>query len=298
MTEAAQLIDALNTTFGRHKDYRASHAKGIAVAGRFVPALADPAANIPLLHAEQPVVARFSIGGGKPGISDKSPTVRGIGLTIGSGPDLWTLALISAPVFFANSAQQFVDFLAARVPDPKTGAPNPEKVKAFNIANPNTLPHQEYLKSTSPCRCYSTERFHSAHAYRFSVADNLVAARVLLEPATGRVGLTEDERAGLPDDFLGHALQTTLEAGPASWTLKLVIANAGDERSDPTAPWTGENQELSLGTIRIEEIDSREGSLSRVFDPAHLPQMVGAPEDLVFPLRSSACAESKARRSG
>lgn len=120
-SQAESLIDALNATFGHHKGYRASHAKGMRVCGRFLPALSGPGVMVPHLQAEHPVSARFSIGGGKPGISDKSLTVRGVGLRIGAGAGSWTLALISAPVFFANSAEQFRAFLEARRPDPALG---------------------------------------------------------------------------------------------------------------------------------------------------------------------------------
>lgn len=147
---AESLIDALNTIFGRHEGYRASHAKGLGVKGVFIPTDTPGDIKVPLLHNRQTVKARFSVGGGKPGISDKSPTVRGIGLRIGDGDGSWGLTMISAPVFFANSAEQFRAFLAARQPDPVLGGPNPERVKAFNAANPNTLPHQHYLAPAKP----------------------------------------------------------------------------------------------------------------------------------------------------
>jgi len=297
MTQATKLIDALNGTFGRHKSFRASHAKGFAVIGRFIPAQTNEGVQIPLLQSEQPVAARFSVGGGKPAISDKSPTVRGIGLMIGGASEVWSLALISAPVFFANSAQQFVDFLAARAPDPEIGGPDPEKVKDFNTANPNTVPHQEYLKSTSPCRCYSTERYHSGHAYGFTIDNASVAARLVLEPTAGRTGLTPEELAVFPDDFLRDAMTLKLADGPVRWVLKLIVANAADEARDPTVPWDGEHREIVLGTIEIENLDDSKESQLRVFDPAHLAKGVDAPGDKVFALRSAAYAESRLRRT-
>ncbi|MCV0425194.1 MAG: catalase [Roseibium sp.] len=297
MTQAEKLIDALNGTFGRHKGYRASHAKGFAATGRFLPASPRAAVEIPLLRSEQPVFARFSVGGGKPAISDKSPTVRGVGLTIGSEVEIWSMALISAPVFFANSGQQLREFLAARVPDPEIGGPNPEKVKAFNAANPNTVPHQEYLKATAPCRCYSTENYHSGHAYGFTLGTPPVDARLLLEPEAGRTGLTDEELADVPDDYLHSAMLATLSDGPARWILKLLVANTKDELLDPTVPWVGKHREVSLGTVEIKELDAGNIHQARVFDPACIPAGVDAPKDEVFPLRSAAYAVSKSRRS-
>ncbi|AUQ55116.1 catalase [Phaeobacter inhibens] len=297
MSQAIELIDALNGTFGRHSGARASHAKGFSARGRFIPAAVGPETDIPLLAEEQPIVARFSVGGGKPGISDKSPTVRGIGLEIGKGAGAWAMALISNPVFFANSAEQFKAFLAARVADPATGGPDPEKVKAFNEANPNTVPHQSYLKSVAPCRCYSAEQYHSGHAYHFGTGEGVLAARILLEPEGGRHGLTDEEKKDLPDDFLYDRLLRELSNRPARWTLKLVVANDADDISDPTVPWDGVHGELILGTVQIELPDDRAESVAKVFDPSHLPEGVAEPRDNVFALRSPAYAVSVARRS-
>jgi len=291
--QAETLIDALNTTFGRHMGCRASHAKGVQVRGRFLPAMPVGEVAVPHLLVEHPVAARFSIGGGKPGISDKSPTVRGIGIRIGTGEGSWALALISAPVFFANSAEQFKAFLAARQPDPDLGGPNPERVKAFNEANPNTLPHQQYLASTTPCQSYTTERYHSGHAYGFDGAQTVVG-RLVMAPEQGRHGLSEAEMASTPDDFLANALAASLAARPARWTLKIIIANDADETGDPTEPWDGAHDEIVLGTIEITDLAPEDPH--EVFDPAAMPKGVHAPQDAVFGLRSAAYAVSYARR--
>ncbi|MEP3296124.1 catalase [Tateyamaria sp.] len=292
--QATALIDALNYTFGRHSGARASHAKGINVRGAFTPATDAAAIVIPALQHPQPVHARFSIGGGKPSISDKSPTVRGFGLEIGNGPESWRLALISAPVFFANSAEQFRAFLAARKPDPEIGGPNPERVKAFNAANPNTMPHQLFLAETPPCRCYSSERYHSGHAYRFGSKAE-VFARLMLEPEAGRVGLSVAENDAASDNFLADQLEQTLSVGEARWTLKLIHANPEDNTQDPTAPWIGSHDETPLGTIAIRSLSATGDD--KVFDPSVFPNGISAPNDAVFALRNPAYAESYKRRA-
>ncbi|MEP1519700.1 catalase [Ascidiaceihabitans sp.] len=293
-SQATTLIDALNDTFGSHSGVRASHAKGINVRGSFSPAVETGEIVIPALQHPQPLTARFSIGGGKPGISDKSPTVRGMGLSIGTDKYSWRLAMISAPVFFANSAEQFRAFLAARKPDPDIGGPDPERVKAFNANNPNTLPHQKHLAETAPCRCYTTERYHSGHAYRFG-AKAAVFARLLLEPVSGRHGLTQAEMGARSDSFLADQLEQTLGMGAARWDLKLIHANAQDNTQDPTEPWSSPHSETLLGTIAIEAVSVSGDDM--VYDPAVLPEGVSAPTDAVFTLRSPAYSESYYRRA-
>lgn len=62
-------------------------------------------------------------------------------MAIGDLADTRTKDLISASVFFANLVQQFVEFLAARVPDPETGAADADEEQSFNAVNPNTVLH-------------------------------------------------------------------------------------------------------------------------------------------------------------
>lgn len=291
------LINALNGTFGRHKAARASHAKGLSVSGQFVPGGDAAALGIPLLKGEAlPVVARFSIGGGNPGVSDKSRSVRGLGFTIQGADEAWSLALVSAPVFFASSLEQFVAFLEARKPDPAKGGPNPDAVAAFNAANPNTMPHQKHLKETSPTRSYGTEVYHSCHSFLVQTAEGAKAGRLRLEPETGRLGLTEEEEQSFSDQFLGDELETRLGEGPIRWALVVDLAQAGDALDDPTAPWQAPKETLTLGTLVINEFADADEN-ARVYDPLTLPQGVEPSDDPVLLARSKAYSVSYARRS-
>ena len=86
-----------------------------------------------------PVMARFSVGGGNPKASYKGRSVRGLALQFNlPNSESWLMANVSAPVFFFAKPEQFAPFLLARTPDPATGKPDPEKLKAFNEANPET----------------------------------------------------------------------------------------------------------------------------------------------------------------
>ncbi|WP_350333243.1 catalase family peroxidase [Coralliovum pocilloporae] len=292
-----RLIGALNGTFGTHKGCRASHAKGLSVSGTFVPGGDVDRMDIPMLHGDpMPVSARFSIGGGNPGVSDKSRSVRGMGLTIGGKDENWSLALISAPVFFASSLEQFVAFLEARRPVPELGGPDPERVAAFNAVNPNTVPHQAYVKETSPTRSYGTEVYHSCHAFFATIAGAARAGRFRLEPATGRLSLSADEEASFPDQFLGDELANRLTDGPVGWTLMLDLAHSDDPLDDPTAPWQGNGESLTLGTILISRIADL-AEERRVYDPLVLPNGIAPSADPVLLARSEAYSLSYERRS-
>lgn len=125
-----ELVDGLNHVFGKHDGKRASHAKGFCAQGEFV---SDRQARqfvdgALFSEARVPAVLRFSVGGGNPSLSDKSRSVRGLSLRIGGKTDTYDLLLISESAFFAATPASFLSFLEARVADPATQKPDPEKI--------------------------------------------------------------------------------------------------------------------------------------------------------------------------
>nr|WP_139260324.1 catalase [Duganella sacchari] len=103
----AALVDALNGTFGKHAGKRASHAKGFCARGDFIPAAkAAQFAHSPFFaQSKVDALLRFSIGGGNPGVSDKSRSVRGLSMRLTGGGETYDLLLISEPVAFTFYAQ-------------------------------------------------------------------------------------------------------------------------------------------------------------------------------------------------
>lgn len=168
-----QFVDALNGVFGVHPGARASHAKGVCVAGEFVPSGAAAAFTVAahLQRQRSTVIGRFSVGGGNPRASDKAKTVRGLALRFEFGAGRTTdLVMISAPVFFVAKAEHFIGFMEARRPDPATGKPDPERIRAFNDAHPDTRPQIEYLSRTAVPASYGTTAYWAVNAFKFTGA--------------------------------------------------------------------------------------------------------------------------------
>ena len=297
-------INALNGVFGRHAKERGSHAKGFCAAGQFTPSEDGKGLSTTPLFGSgtMPVTARFSIGGGNPKASDKSRSVRGLGVRfhIPNDEEL-DLVMISAPVFFAATPKQFVEFLKARTADPATGQKDPAKIKAFNQANPNVMPHVNYLSNTPPPASYATTPYFSAHAFLFDTdkADQ-VAARWIVEPVGGFQGLTEAEEETFADSFLESELRERLASGAAEWEIHLQIAEAGDPLDDPTAEWPHERRRVNVGRLSIDRLIEKgaDGDCTGfVYDPNNLPTGVGATDDPILAIRSPAYAVSFSRRS-
>jgi catalase len=129
------LVDALNGLFGKHAGERAAHTKGICLTGRFTPSAEAPKLSKAAHFAKEvPIRARFSLGGGDPNAPDNAQdNVRGLAVSFDLGNGANTdLVTISAPVFFANTPELFVEFLKTVASGDK------DKLNAFFAAHPES----------------------------------------------------------------------------------------------------------------------------------------------------------------
>src|SRR5437879_5081938 len=133
------MIEALEGTFGVHPGQRRNHIKGTCAAGEFVGTTDAGALSRSALFSGKtiPVVARFSLGGGSPEVPDAAPAPRGMALEFHlPGGALQHITMINVPIFAAASPASFRDALLAAKPDPKTGQPDPQKLKAYAPTHP------------------------------------------------------------------------------------------------------------------------------------------------------------------
>lgn len=297
-----KMLDAFAGVFGDTKA-RASGAKGQCVTGTFTPApTAASLTRAVTFRQPMPVLARFSMGGGNPRVSDATKAaVRGLAMRIGTAAGATTeFVTISAPIFFAKSPEQMLGYLQARAlgPDKKM---DPDKVKAFSEANPETTQQAKWLNSRPVPASYVGVTYFAVHGYTFTNAEGRTqVAKLKFEPIGGEAGLSDDEAKAKPADFLVEELTGRLSKGaPAGFRVLAILAQPGDATSNPTVTWTDEEKRptVELGTIAIKAIESNAACDASYFDPANLADGIGAPvDDPMFMPRKPAYAESLKRR--
>lgn len=295
---AVAMVDALNNTFGKHAGKRASHAKGFCAAGTFTPDVgASRFANSELFKADTAAaVVRFSVGGGNPGVSDKSRTVRGMGLKLTAGGEHWDLVLVSEPVFFAATPESFVSFLEARVADPVTKKPNPANVAAHNEKFPDGKLQPALLASHGAPSSYAHTPYFSNNAFVFHNADGeQVTARLVVEPVQGTKYLTEEEEANFPDNFLEAELSARLEVEEVKFVIHALLPAPGDSLTDPSQQWRGE-EKITLGTLRVNGMAPVEACDNLVFSPFNLPASITPSADPILASRDKPYGISFERR--
>lgn len=295
-------VNALEGLAGPQPGFRRSGAKGICASGHFV----GHAAGRELSRAsvfkgdKVPVVARFSVGGGSPKASDKGRSVRGLALQFQlPGGEQWQMANISAPVFFVSRPEQFAPFVQARTADPATGKPNPEKLMAFNAANPDTLRQAAYLAQAPVPASYGTVNYWGVNAFEFESAPGKSRfVRWQFVPEAGTLGLTEDQLKSMGDEFLASELRERVAKAPVSFDFRLQLAEAGDNLTDPTLVWPETRTTVSAGKLVIDKVAEGMGGAcdAMTFNPMVLPAGIKPSADPVLNARAAPYALSLGRR--
>jgi catalase len=296
-----KLVDALEGVFGKQAARR-SGAKGVCASGFFVGTPDGRALTSSAIFSgeEIPVIARFSVGGGNPKASDKGKTVRGLALKF-NGPrgESWETANISAPVFFANSPENFVKFLEARRPDPATGRPDPVKVKAFNDSHPDAKPQIDWLAKAPVPASYATVNYWGANAFEFiTPANKKVFGKWMFEAASGQKGLSDDELKQLGDDFLADELRKRAADKSIAFNFNVQIAEQGDVVNDATVPLPANRKVVTAGRLVIDKVEAGPGGACDkiTYNPLVLPKGVGPSADPTLVARPASYGISLSRR--
>ncbi len=298
-TSPTELVDALNGVFGKHKA-RASGAKGVCIAGQLeASSSAATLTQAALFQADKrtPIIGRFSVGGGNPKAPDNAKSVRGIAVRASDGNERLEWVFISAPQFFAQTPEQFVSFLKARVPDPATGKANPDVVAAYSKANPATTKQSAYLNSQPVPASYGALPYWSTNAFIATNARGKTQAlRWRFEPVAGRLGLTDDEAKAKGGDFLRAELAERLTKGPVVFNVIAQLAQPSDQLTDPTEPWPADREEVNMGRLVIDRVTDQACD-TETFLPTALPAGLAPSADPILNARPTAYVESLDRRT-
>jgi catalase len=297
----ARFVDEFERVNGIYSGFRRNHAKGVCVRGFFESngQGARLSKAVVFQSGRVPVIGRFSLGGGDPRATDELSTVRGLGLqfTLRDG-EQWRTAMINLPVFPFKDPQAFYDNLVASQPDPNTHRPDPAKGAAFFASHPETARAIAIIKSHAPSSGFDNAAYYSLNAFRFVNADGATSyVRWTLAPVQAYEagsGTSQDK------NFLFDALIASIEQHPLQWHLVMTVAQPGDPTDDATIPWPEGREQLEVGTLTLDSVESEETSPARDinFDPLVLPVGMAPSNDPLLSARSAIYSQSFTRRAG
>jgi catalase len=299
----ARFTDAFEYVDGIHSGFRRNHAKGVGVSGFFESngngvRLSDAVVFRP---GRVSVIGRFSLGGGQPDVADRPDAVRGLGLQF-SLPDgeLWRTAMVNLPVFPVRMPEAFYELLIASKPDPSTSKPDPAKINAFLARHPETVKALAVIKSQPVSSGFGNSTFHGLNAFRFiNSAGGSIPVRWLMTPMqpfeAASTGATPQGKNSLFD-----ALIAAIQRQPLQWRLIVIIGQPGDPTNDASIAWPADRQQVDVGTLTLDRVESDETSAATDinFDPLVLPAGIASSDDPLLSARSAVYSQSFTRRAG
>lgn len=302
--EASTVVAAIEGAFGVTPGERRNHVKGVCAVGEFIGSKDAAVYSRSALFSGKPVpvIARFSLGGGNPKAPDTAKSVRGMALQFKlPGGQLHQMAMLNTPIFGAARPQTFLDLMQALQPDPATGKPDPEKMKAFRASHPDAAAQGQYLAANNPPASYASSTYWGIHTFKFAnkkKQETLVRWRFV--PQDGEKRLSDDELKTAGANFLEQTLISRTQHGPVRWDMLLTIGQPGDPQDNPTLAWPDGRKEMKVGTLTISSAMPQKGAECEAinFDPLVMADGIAATNDPVLQFRSQAYAVSFAKRLG
>lgn len=299
---AGQVVKALEDTFGVHAGERRNHVKGICAVGEFTgsPEIARYSRSALFTGQAVPVVARFSVAGGNPHAPDTAKSPRGMALEFQLAQGhLHHMTMINTPIFGAASPQTFLDLTVATRPDPQTGKPAPDKIKAFQASHPDNRDQAQFLETHNPPVSYANSAYFGIHTFRFIGPDNKTTlVRWQFIPQDGEKRLSDQELKSAGPDFLAPALIRRTQQGPVRWDMVVAIGEPGDPQDNPTLAWPPERRKIKAGVLTISAAMPQKGARCEKinYDPLVMSDGIAPTNDPVLLFRSPSYAVSAGKR--
>jgi catalase len=291
---ANELLSAFDKIFEYHPTFRAAHAKGVLLTGKFTPS--KEAATITKaehMNREVPVFMRFSNSTGLPTIPDNSADAspRGAAVRFMLGEHKHTdIVSHSVDAFPTHDGAEFLEFLHALM----AGGP---AVEQFLAAHP---PARAFVQMPKPFpTSFARESFFAVSAFEFLNADGKsVFGRYRILPVDGNEFLNEQDANAKDANYLMDEIAERVQQRPVRFRVLLQLAEAGDVVDDATTRWPETRRLVELGVIELTGVapDNAEQQQRIIFDPIPRIDGINATADPLFELRAAIYLLSGRRR--
>src|SRR6185503_19198727 len=298
----ARFTDGFERVNGVHSGFRRNHAKGVGVFGFFESNGNGVRLSKALIFqaGRFPVIGRFSLGGGHPDAADTPDAVRGLGLQFSlRDGELWRTAMVSLPVFPFKTPEAFYEQMLASQPDAHTGKPDPATMASFLARHPETVRAMTAIKNQPVSSGFDNSTFHGLNAFRFiNSAGDSIPVRWLLTPMQPFEAASAS--AAHDKNYLFDSLIAQIHRQPLRWRLIVIVGQPGDPTHDATIAWPEERENLDVGTLTLDRVESDDTSAATDlnFDPLLLPSGIAPSDDPLLSARSAVYSQSFTRRAG
>ncbi|MEO1057511.1 MAG: catalase [Actinomycetota bacterium] len=320
----AELVAKIRDDFpGQPHTGRPIHTCGIGAEGFFQPSpVARRYSNSPVFNTARTNVAiRFSNGSGDHEENDNAADVHGMAVKLHVDEGVWDLVGMTLAEFFVRTPGQFIDFTEHAIPQPtkrvhwwdrwwaklnlrlppqQPATPTSATDGLMNFANRHSYARAGILGDAMLYRPVSWVRaqYHTIHVFGITGPDGVRRrVRFRWDPV---IGIRPAGDLDIGADGLRTDLRARLADAPASFQLRMTVAEAGDPIDDPTVGWPEWRHTVVMGTLWVTAIaaDQERDGEAISFNPARLAPGIDPPLDHIFAARRAAYAVSCAERGG
>jgi catalase len=241
------MVDAVRGVFGGcYPGYRAAHARGTVVRGKFTPTGVARDLTSAQFMREGPidVTVRLSNASGDPSQPDNKRDTRGMAVRFHPpGGATMDIVAVTLPCFLAKDPEEFFALNQAT----RRAGHLPAKLGRllpFMASHLGNL--KKYLAAFKrPVPSYANCRFNALHTFLWKDANGIRRyVRYSWRPAEGEASLSRRSARRLPRDYLYRDLYDRLGRQPPRairFTLEIQLASQDDVRQhridDPTVVW-------------------------------------------------------------
>jgi len=251
-----QLVDALNSVFGKQTTNRTVHAKGVVLTGTFTPSgAAASLSKAPHMQtAPVPITLRFSDFAGVPTIPDTDGLASPRGMAIkfklpdGSDSDLVAHSFNGFPTPTTDDFRDLLIAIAGSGPK----AAKPTALDKYLDAHPVAKTFLTTQKG--PPVSFATLPYFGVNSFKFiNAAGASNFARYQIIPEAGEQLLDTDNVASAGPNYLMEEIGKRVAVAPVKFKLIAQLAGAGDKIDDPSIAWPDARKTVDLGEIVIDE---------------------------------------------
>jgi len=172
---------------------------------------------------------------------------------------------------------------------------------AFAASHPATVRALGIIQSHAPSSGFDNTAFHSLNAFLFiDATGKSIPVRWTLAPVQPFAADSAAATAQTDKNYMFDTLIASILQHPVQWHLIITIGQPGDPTNDATVAWPDGREQVDVGTLTLDHIESEETSPARDinFDPLVLPSGMAPSDDPLLSARSAIYSQSFTRRAG
>jgi catalase len=174
-------------------------------------------------------------------------------------------------------------------------------MKTFLASYPETAKAMQLIGNHPVSSGFDNSTYNSLNAFRFINASGaVVPVRWSMVPVQPFEPISNTDPEKVDKNYLFDALIAGIHSHPLQWHLVVTIGEPGDPTDDATIPWPPDRQQIDVGTLTIDHVESEDTSPVRDinFDPLVLPDGIATSDDPLLSARSAVYSQSFTRREG